>query len=101
MILTLANGYCLADADDVTDQAGAEGHGPRPKWLRFLWRRISPLQPLAQRPVDYLFEALFFGTPKPVEGGRDIVVDRQRRSHASRHKIVDVLMQHTGLHSQG
>jgi len=93
MILALTERDGLADADDVADQTAAERYRSRTEWFSRLRWRIDLIQSPAERLIDHLLQAFVLGAAQPFQRGGDIVVDRQGRSHASRHNIFDVLMQ--------
>jgi hypothetical protein len=64
-----------------------------PKVTSFLRRRRQMPKPLPERQIYELLELHTARLVLPSEGRGDIIIERYRSSHTSRHRIFDALMQ--------
>ena len=91
MIFALGKGECLAGADDFADEATTKIDRPCPERLARLSGRRFIGQPATQRFVYKLFQALVFFAASAVENSREVIIDREGRTHTSEHRDFDVL----------
>src|SRR5262249_19530319 len=71
---------------------GAGVDGLRPEGFLALWNCRHVVKSAAQRVVDKLLKPNIPHAAQPAEFSGDVIVDRQGRSHASRHDFADGLM---------
>ena len=89
----------FGDIVHVTQQATAEGDGLGPVAFPRTRRSLEARQPFAQRLVDHIAERRVSLLPDPLDQLGDVLVERQRRAHASKHISHDDLMQDSSRRS--